>query len=105
MTYQVLEDNGGGLHLAVFDENDEVIYMHTGYEFSRGTLSECLEQLMLGEDTANWEGNEDDPAAMYEDLTSNEYGWEVVTDENGVYPAKMGFAARKEFGIPCDAEY
>lgn len=104
-TYQAIEDNGGGLHLAVFDENDAIIYVHTGFEFCPGDLAECIEQLKLGEDPANWEGNEDDPAGMYEDMTRGEYGWEIVADENGVYPAQMGFAARKEFGIPRDAEY
>ncbi len=33
--YQVIEDNGGGLTLVVFDENGYVEYLHNGYEYGK----------------------------------------------------------------------
>ena len=35
LSYQVIEDNGGGLHLAVFNGN-ECIWYASGYEFIPG---------------------------------------------------------------------
>lgn len=31
--YEVIEDNGGGLTLVVFNENGDVDYLHSGYEY------------------------------------------------------------------------
>ena len=97
-TYQAIEDNGGGLHLAVFDEADECIYFHSGFEQNLGDLVECVEQLKMGEDPANWEGNDETPMDTYNNLTSYEYGWQIVADDEGIYPDVMGAAARREFG-------
>ena len=47
----------------------------------------------------DWEGNEENPQAVYDNITSFEYGWEIVADNDGIYPDKMGCAARKEFGL------
>lgn len=30
--YEVIEDNGGGLTLVVFNKNGKVDYLHSGYE-------------------------------------------------------------------------
>jgi len=98
-TFQAIEDNGGGLHLAVFNEAGECIYFHSGFEFDKDTLSDCIGRLRMGEGTEDWEGNSETPREDYENLTSFEYGWEVISDEEGVYPDKMGAAARKEFEI------
>lgn len=34
---------------------------------------------------------------IYDDITSFEYGWEIVADNDGLYPSLMGLAAQKEF--------
>ena len=31
--FQVIEDNGGGLTLAVFNEDGNIEYLHSGYEY------------------------------------------------------------------------
>lgn len=47
----------------------------------------------------DWDGNEDNPQAVYDNIVSFEYGWEIVADNDGMYPDKMGCAACFEFGI------
>lgn len=98
--YEVIEDNGGGLTLVVFNENGEVEYLHTGYEYVIGKLSDDLKYLKDGDDPANdWDGNEENPQEIYDNITSFEYGWEIVADNDGIYPNKMGIAACLEFKI------
>lgn len=99
--YQVIEDNGGGLTLAVFNENGHVEYLHNGYEYgASGRLLEDLENLKNGDNPViDWEGNEEDQQSIYDNITSFKYGWEIVADNNGVYPHNMGNAACMEFGI------
>lgn len=111
--FNVIEDNGGGLSLVVFAEDGETIeYIHSGYEFDPGQLSGDLENLKNGDDPAkDWEGNllEDDEAVSAmeapEDLESwfpqdqKGPGWEVVSDNDGIYPESMGTAAKIEFKI------
>jgi hypothetical protein len=98
--YQVIEDNGGGLTLVVFGGSGNVEYLHDGYEYNPGQLQQDLKALRDGDDPANdWEGNAEDPQAMYDNITSYEYGWEIVADNDGIYPDKMGAAARIEFNV------
>ena len=56
--YQVIEDNGGGLTLVVFDENGHVEYLHSGYEYGTpGRLLEDLENLKSGDNpVVDWGG-------------------------------------------------
>jgi len=100
ITWQAIEDNGGGLHLAVFGD-DSVIYLCSGFEFCPGDLTACIDALKSGESPieAGWENNADDPQGVYDNITSYEYGWQIVADEKGVYAADMGAAAKKEFEI------
>lgn len=108
--YKVIEDNGGGLTLVVFAQDDETIeYIHTGYEYNPGQLTEDLEALKNGDDpVADWDGNELDSVEDMEnpeDLESwfpwdqKGIGWEVVADNKGIYPEDMGSIAKTEFGI------
>ena len=96
--YEVIEDNGGGLMLYVFADDGNVEYAH-GYEGS-GCLLHDIEAIENGADPAHdWDGNEEDPQAYYDSITSFEHGWKVVADNEGLYPEKMGNSARLEFGI------
>ena len=107
--YMVVEDNGGGLTLVVFAADGETIeYIHSGYEYNPGQLTEDLEALKNGDDPAkDWDGNDLNNAEMEapEDLESwfpwnqKGVGWETVADNGGIYPEDMGAAARAEFGI------
>ena len=99
----MIEDNGGGLTLAVFDKNDNVEYLHSGYEQRKGQLTEDLQALKDGDNpVTDWEGNEDDPQAVYDNIVSYEYEWEVVVDNDGIYYDKMGSSAHYEFGYGKD---
>lgn len=104
--YEVIEDNGGGLTLVVFGNNGNVEYLHTGYEYNVGQLAEDLIALQNGDNPAiEWEGNEESPQEMYDNITSYEYGWEVVADNDGIYSDKMGSAATEEFNKLIEKEY
>lgn len=109
--FEVIEDNGGGLHLFVFI-NDEISYYANGYEYHVGQLSEDIKYFMDDGNTNGWEvqtdfnGTEYTPTSMweaYEELTSSEYGWELVAEGNystgdkKFYWDRMGSAASKEF--------
>lgn len=53
----------------------------------------------MGKTLPTWDGNVDDPQAAYDEINSFDFGFEVVADEDGIYPNKMGVAASLEFGI------
>ena len=63
LTYQVIEDNAGGLHLYVFNKKDKVVYAHFGFEFTPDQLILCLDELDKGMTTKdiknNWDGCEE----------------------------------------------
>lgn len=100
LTYQVIEDNGGGLTLVIFDSQNAVVYLHDGYEYNPGQLTEDLKALRhYPSPLSDWEGNSGTPQADYDNLTSYEYGWQIVADNEGIYPDVMGAAARIEFGV------
>lgn len=108
--YKVIEDNGGGLALVVFAQDGETIeFIHTGYEYNPGQLTEDLENLKNGDDPArDWDGNDLDSYDGEEEPTDLETwfpweqkgsGWEVVADNDGVYPEDMGATAMDEFNV------
>lgn len=103
MKYQVIEDNGGGLHLYVFS-GSKCVWAHTGYEYSPGNLVADLDALESGDDPRrDWEGGADDPQAIYDNITSYSHGWEIVAEGGKnirkLHKAKMGRAAQLEFGV------
>ena len=99
LTWRVIEDNSGGLHLAVFD-GDRCIYYRYGYEKDGGEgLRSDLGVLRRGidprEDGWDLQDDVDDPQAWYDSLRVGEVGGGVVVaDELGIYPNRMGTAAR-----------
>lgn len=109
--FEVIEDNGGGLTLVVFSAEGKVDYIHSGYEYVKGHLQNDLEALKNGDNPAeDWDGNcggleweyGTEPQAIYDDIKSYKYGWEVVANNDGMYPDKMGYAAHAEFNIPME---
>jgi hypothetical protein len=102
LSYQVLEDNGGGLHLAIFDNNDKCIYFASGYEYIPNNLREDIAALQDGADPLQdgWESYLPDgytPQQLYDELTSYEYGWKIIADESATYPERMGAAGQRAF--------
>lgn len=94
--FEVIEDNGGGLTLVVFATDGTAEYIHHGYEYNLGQLTEDLRAIRDGADPANdWDRDVDDPQGWYDDLLSFHQGrdWEVVADNDGIYPGNMGCVA------------
>ncbi len=104
LSYQVIEDNGGSLHLAVFDD-DECTYYASGLEhLPVADVQEMIQALQDGTDPVQdgWESDLPDgytPQQLYDELTSYEYGWQIIADDAGVYPERMGAAGRTVFGL------
>ena len=51
------------------------------------------------EDWNCWDGNEENGQECYDDLTSSEYGWKIIADNEGVYAERMGAAGQEAFSI------
>jgi hypothetical protein len=104
LSYQVIEDNAGGLHLAVFDGN-ECVYYASGLEYLPvADVQEMLQALRDGTNPVDdgWESDLPDgytPQRLYDELTSYEYGWTIIADETSIYPNRMGAAGRTAFGL------
>lgn len=98
--YEVIEDNGGGLYLVVFDSNDKCVYLHDGYEYVPGQLTADVKAIVNGADPTidGWDGNAEDPQYAYAAITSYQYGWAIVADNTFIYTNRMGGAAQLEFG-------
>lgn len=106
MKYKVIEDNGGGLHLYVFSRG-RCVWSHSGYEYTPGNLSVDLDALDAGDDPRrDWEGDEDDPQAMYNNITNYEFGWQIVAEGSKrgrkLHKGRMGAAAQIEFDVSDD---
>lgn len=97
--YEVYENNAGGLALVVYDgTNERPEYIHTGYEYNRGQLSEDIEALKAGDDPAMmWDGNEISDFSG-DSSFSGDWG-RLIADNDGIYPDWMGAAGRIEFNI------
>lgn len=112
--YEVFEDNGGGLHLAIFSENGKnVVFFHSDYEYNHGQLQEDLEAIADGAAPENeWDGNcggseweyGTDPQTLYNEISSSEWA-DLIADNDGIYPNKMSGNARYEFGISDEENF
>lgn len=105
--YTVIEDNGGGLHLYLFEPGTENVTMgFDGFEYAPGSLVESLDALDNGDDATTWDGKKDDAQADWDYVHQHEFGYAVICyGENGgrtLHPERMGRAGQIEFGI--DAE-
>ena len=101
--YQVIEDNGGNLYLAIFDD-DSCIWFDYGFECDPDGLRENIAALHDGAHPVKdgWMSNIPDdytPQQLYNELTSHEYGWEIIADDAGIYPDRMGASGRMAFGF------
>ena len=67
-TYRMFEDNAGGLHLAILNEDGECVYYLS--DFDRGLVLDTLAALKDGGGPIadSWEGGEEDPAACLREI-------------------------------------
>ena len=94
----VYEDNAGGLHLVVLDNEATPVFYRAGYERYEGFLSADIDALMHGDSPRTWESNDVD------DLDYSYLDWECEliadgdTDEGVTYYfSLMGRAGLREF--------
>lgn len=101
MKFQVIEDNGGGLHLFLL-RGRRVIHATANYEFYAGALMADIDALVAGDENFE-ESNVDDPQAAYDYLIGSEYGAEIIAEGGKgrlkLHKSRMGRAAQSEFGI------
>lgn len=102
--WKVIENNGGGLTLVVFESEEygNISYLHTGYEYNPGQLTEDISALKAGSNPAEWDGNEltnsdSTDFESYFPWNQKGIGWEVIADNDGIYTEKMGIAGQYEF--------
>lgn len=112
--FAVYEDNAGGLMLAVFNDNDEIKYIHKYYRSIciPGLLIDDLKCLAAGDDSDDyepvddWGGNDiDKDVAPSNPRDINEWfsqenegiGWNIIADNNGICYNRMGATGREEF--------
>ena len=96
--YQVIEDNSGSMYLFFFDKNDKPILGIENIEYAQPG---DLDNITLSE-ARTWDSQLFQPGKAYNNITSFNFGWQVVADQDGVYPDRMGRAAQILFKI--DAE-
>ena len=67
-TYRMFEDNAGGLHLAILNEDGECVYYLS--DFDRDLVLDTLSALKDGGDPIadSWDGGEEDPAARLREI-------------------------------------
>lgn len=109
LPFRVMEDNGGGLYLVVFNENLEIIYMSTNFEYNQGELTSALTEISDKTQSevktiiSHWETSYDenswDIIEEYEKLVTDKIGCFTIVDNQGIYPALMGNAGCIEFKI------
>ena len=114
LPFQVMEDNGGGLYLVVFNEDREIIFLSGEYEYEHTVLANAL--VSISNKTIDeaklivnsWKTNVNDfdndrsnldYASIYEKLAQDKIGCFTIIDNQGVYPALMGNAGAIEFKI------
>ena len=101
-SFRYIEDNGGKLFLFVFDAKDNVKAGIGGLEYAQpGEWHEVKDGLMKDAFRAvrTWEGRFSDAAEAYEQFHNDNFGSEVVADEDGIRPSVMGRAAQIYFGV------
>lgn len=96
-TVQCIEDNAGGLHMAVFEDGECSLY-HERERAEPGSMHDMVKQAAAYEGWILTADASEDSDAEYEELTAEAFGWYIVAEWcDGVYteyPEDMGAAAR-----------
>jgi hypothetical protein len=108
MRYQIIEDNGGGLHAFIWDRHGRLKFGIGDLEYLEPedfliTLADLEYPATKAEDVKEWEGHYTDPRGVYKMLTEGEFGWRLIACNPGgkrvTYPDRMGAAGRRAFAI------
>lgn len=109
--FAIYEDNGGGVVLFIWDDNEDEFHAFTGWEIApdgalMGALSELREDPAAYRNWEEWEGDSNSLHAEFEEDPMNNQlvGWRD-TETNfleHIAPEKMGFAARRALGVRDD---
>lgn len=98
------EDNGGGLHLAIWrgkgKKPGNTWFCHCSYEYNNGQLVNDLIALAEGYDPKNWENMADMTRDEFWGMVNKEYSGHIVLDIDVCEP--WGAASRTELGIFVD---
>ena len=100
--YQVIEDNGGGLYLFVFDDNRIVFGLQNLEYLSSGDFMAMLEEIENGADAhtlARWDGHVTDPSGTYALMSGTESIATYINGKRVVHPDRMGRAGALAFGV------
>lgn len=107
--YEIIEDNAGTLHMYVRNEEGSLIFASP---VRPEDIQTCLADV---ENSKAWDEDmnllcylmeekelnslEEAREAYYENLTGYEYGWSIIADNEGIYPASMGAAGMEAFNL------
>ena len=101
-TYEFVEDNGGGLFLFVFQNGDAIAGIEN-LEYSGDNVYQDivsgLQKDALAE-IADWSERIENPEEVHDELMANRC--EIVANDSGVYPHRMGRAAETFFGVESE---
>ena len=114
----VVEDNSGGLHLFIFQDNTPSYYQN-GFGFNPSQILDCIKSLAAGADIRDWDSNAEEILQLFEvnygtelsyaeviqrfwqEVSAEEVGFKIVADgftgKWVIYPKLMGEAAKQEF--------
>ncbi len=105
---EALESNSGQLFLAIF-AGDTCTHFFGEFQYG-GEKAPSMQEEIAGaaaDGVDDWDGNDEEPQACYDGLTSHQYGWKLIAEwEDGgltVYESDMGVAGRKWARVPAEA--
>ena len=110
MRYQIIEDNAGGLHCFVW-AHGRIVWGCFNLEYlSPSDFGDTLAYIESPSadlaELRRWDSLYDNPRQAYDDLTSSEYGWQVIAANPGgkrkLWPWRMGAAGTLAFAIDPD---
>lgn len=108
-SYEVYEDNGGQLHLFVFDDNGDITFALNYYGLPSGQLADDIIALQKGDNAEDWDADNywlnagTTPKESLDQLRAwvdeGNGGAHLIANQNGLYPAKMGIAGLEEMSL------
>lgn len=101
--FEVWEDNARFITLAVFNNENSVSYIHTGFESEApDVMREAMNDLRTGTDPAKeWDGNcggaswefGDNPQKIYDSLLKGNP--DLIADNHGIYRDRFGASGKR----------